>query len=38
MKWRNGWIGAAALILAACGSDDEQQKAQSAKDEQPATG
>ena len=38
MKWRNGWVGAAALILAACGSDDEQQKAQSAKDEQPATG
>ena len=38
MKWRNGWVGAAALILAACGGDDEQQKAQSAKDEQPATG
>ncbi|SER63374.1 TRAP transporter substrate-binding protein DctP [Halopseudomonas bauzanensis] len=38
MKWRNGWIGAAALILTACGGDDEQQKAQTAKDEQPATG
>ncbi|SDS46800.1 TRAP-type C4-dicarboxylate transport system, substrate-binding protein [Halopseudomonas litoralis] len=38
MKWRNGWVGAAALILAACGSDDEQQKAQTAADEQPATG
>lgn len=38
MKWRNGWVGAAALILAACGGDDEQQKAQTAADEQPATG
>lgn len=38
MKWRNGWVGAAALILAACGGDDEQQKAQTAVDEQPATG
>ncbi|TKA90941.1 TRAP transporter substrate-binding protein DctP [Halopseudomonas bauzanensis] len=38
MKWRNGWIGAAALILTACGGDDEQQKEQTAKDEQPATG
>lgn len=38
MKWRNGWVGAAALILAACGGGDEQEKAQSARDEQPATG
>ena len=38
MKWRNGWVGAAALILAACGGEDEQQKAQTAADEQPATG
>ena len=38
MKWRNGWIGAAALILAACGGDNDQQKAQTVVDEQPATG
>ena len=38
MKWRNGWLGAAALILAACGGETEQQKAQTAADEQPATG
>lgn len=38
MKWRNGWIGTAALILAACGGESDQQKAQTAVDEQPATG
>lgn len=38
MKWRNGWIGVAALILAACGGESEQQKAQTTRDEQPATG
>lgn len=38
MKWRNGWIGAAALVLAACGGENEQQKAQTAVDEQPSTG
>lgn len=38
MKWRNAWLGVAALILAACGGDSEQQKAQTTVDEQPATG
>lgn len=38
MRWRNGWIGAAVLILAACGGEAEQQKAQTTRDEQPATG
>lgn len=37
MIWRNALLGAAALMLAACG-DNEQQKAQSLADEQPATG
>lgn len=38
MNWRNGWIGAVVLTLAACGGDGEQQKAQTTRDEQPATG
>ncbi|WP_185266200.1 TRAP transporter substrate-binding protein [Halopseudomonas xiamenensis] len=38
MKWRNAWVGAVALALAACGDDAEQQAAQSLRDEQPATG
>lgn len=38
MKWRNGLIGAAVLALAACGGNDDQQKAQTTRDEQPATG
>ena len=37
MIWRNALVGAAALVLAACG-DNEQQKAQTLADEQPATG
>ena len=38
MKWRNGVIGAAALLMAACGGENESQKAQTTRDEQPATG
>ena len=37
MNWRNGVVGAAALVLAACGSD-EQETAETGPEAQPETG
>ncbi|WP_150303402.1 TRAP transporter substrate-binding protein DctP [Pseudomonas saliphila] len=38
MNWRNGVVGAAALVLAACGSDEPEETAETGLEAQPETG